>query len=126
MSAEITPVLAERTTVYPAPVTTETQETSASISSYSAPKSATSISAEMTKSELKQFRKEFKKSMKHEMKSFAGGSGLPEWALAVLCILLPPLAVGLELGVGTDFWINILLTLLFWIPGVIHAFVVIF
>jgi uncharacterized membrane protein YqaE (UPF0057 family) len=126
ISAEITPVLAERTTAYPAPVITETQETSVSISSYSAPKLATGISAEMTKSELKQFRKEIKKSMKQETRSFAGDSGLPEWALAILCIILPPLAVGLELGVGTDFWINILLTLLFWIPGVIHAFVVIF
>ena len=126
MSAEITPVLAERTTVYPAPVITETQETSASISSYSAPKSATSISAEMTKSELKQFRKEVKQNMKHVLKSASSGSDLPDWLIAIFCIILPPLAVALRLGIGTDFWINILLTLLFWLPGVIHAFVVIF
>jgi len=39
----------------------------------------------------------------------------------VLAILLPPLAVFLTVGVGMHFWINILLTLLGFIPGMIHA-----
>lgn len=43
----------------------------------------------------------------------------------ILAILLPPLAVGLWRGIGSDFWINILLTLLFYIPGLIHAIIVI-
>jgi uncharacterized membrane protein YqaE (UPF0057 family) len=55
-----------------------------------------------------------------------GSRSAPDWLLAVLCILLPPLAVYLAMGIGTEFWISILLTLLFWIPGVIYAFVVIF
>ena len=38
---------------------------------------------------------------------------------------LPPLGVFLEVGFDSLFWINILLTLLGWIPGVIHAFYVI-
>jgi len=44
--------------------------------------------------------------------------------LAILAILLPPLAVYLHEGTtnGT-FWISVLLTLLFWIPGVIFALI---
>jgi len=53
-------------------------------------------------------------------------SDTPTWVLAILCILLPPLAVFLQFGIGTEFWISLILTLLFWIPGVIYAFVVIF
>lgn len=47
--------------------------------------------------------------------------------LAILAILLPPLAVYLhENAINSKFWISILLTLLFWIPGVIYALFVIF
>jgi len=35
----------------------------------------------------------------------------------LLAILLPPLGVFLEVGLGRDFWINILLTILGYIPG---------
>jgi uncharacterized membrane protein YqaE (UPF0057 family) len=39
----------------------------------------------------------------------------------VLAILLPPLAVFLTVGVGMHFWVNILLTILGVVPGMIHA-----
>lgn len=39
----------------------------------------------------------------------------------LLSILLPPLGVFLQVGIGAQFWINILLTLLGYIPGIIHA-----
>ncbi|MEL7037465.1 MAG: YqaE/Pmp3 family membrane protein [Cyanobacteria bacterium J06592_8] len=39
----------------------------------------------------------------------------------VLAILLPPLGVFLTRGVSTDLLINIVLTLLGWFPGCIHA-----
>lgn len=39
----------------------------------------------------------------------------------ILAILLPPLGVFLQVGIGAQFWINILLTLLGYIPGIIHA-----
>lgn len=42
----------------------------------------------------------------------------------ILNILLPPLAVFLKHGVGTTLLVSILLTMLAWLPGVIHAFVV--
>jgi len=36
-------------------------------------------------------------------------------------ILLPPLGVFLQVGFGLHFWINIVLTLLGYIPGIVHA-----
>ncbi|MEM8673393.1 MAG: YqaE/Pmp3 family membrane protein [Cyanobacteria bacterium P01_G01_bin.67] len=39
----------------------------------------------------------------------------------ILSILIPPLGVFLQVGLGKDFWINILLTLLGYIPGLVHA-----
>jgi uncharacterized membrane protein YqaE (UPF0057 family) len=39
----------------------------------------------------------------------------------VVAILLPPLGVFLQVGIGTQFWINVLLTILGYIPGIIHA-----
>lgn len=42
----------------------------------------------------------------------------------VLNILLPPLSLFLNHGLGTTFLISVLLTLLAWLPGVIHAFIV--
>ena len=43
----------------------------------------------------------------------------------LLAIILPPLGVFLEVGIGADFWINILLTILGYIPGIIHALYII-
>ncbi len=43
----------------------------------------------------------------------------------IAAILLPPLGVFLEVGLGTHFWINVILTLLFYFPGLIHALYVI-
>ena len=40
-------------------------------------------------------------------------------------ILLPPLGVFLQVGIGAQFWINILLTLLGYVPGIIHAIYII-
>lgn len=39
----------------------------------------------------------------------------------IFAILLPPLGVFLQVGIGVQFWINILLTLLGYIPGIVHA-----
>ncbi len=46
--------------------------------------------------------------------------------LVILAIILPPLAVLLhENALNGKFWLSLLLTLLFWIPGVIYALIVI-
>ncbi len=39
-----------------------------------------------------------------------------------LAVLLPPVAVYLQVACHGDFWICVLLTLLGWIPGVIYAY----
>ncbi|GIW97088.1 MAG: proteolipid membrane potential modulator [Pirellulaceae bacterium] len=39
----------------------------------------------------------------------------------LFAILLPPLGVFLQVGFGMQFWLNILLTLLGYLPGIIHA-----
>jgi uncharacterized membrane protein YqaE (UPF0057 family) len=44
----------------------------------------------------------------------------------LFAFLLPPLGVFLEVGFKGHFWLNILLTLLGYLPGIIHALYVIF
>ncbi len=39
----------------------------------------------------------------------------------ICAIFLPPLGVFLQVGMGRDFWINVLLTFLGYFPGIIHA-----
>ena len=39
----------------------------------------------------------------------------------ILAIILPPVGVFLQVGFGLQFWLNIVLTLLGYIPGIIHA-----
>ena len=38
-----------------------------------------------------------------------------------LSVLIPPLGVFFTVGLGLHFWLNILLTLLGYIPGLVHA-----
>jgi uncharacterized membrane protein YqaE (UPF0057 family) len=39
----------------------------------------------------------------------------------ILSVIIPPVGVFLQVGLGLHFWINIILTLLGYIPGLIHA-----
>ena len=39
----------------------------------------------------------------------------------ILAILLPPVGVFTEVGLTKHFWINLLLTILGYVPGIIHA-----
>jgi uncharacterized membrane protein YqaE (UPF0057 family) len=39
----------------------------------------------------------------------------------LLAFILPPLGVFLQVGLGLHFWLNILLTLCGWLPGIVHA-----
>jgi uncharacterized membrane protein YqaE (UPF0057 family) len=43
----------------------------------------------------------------------------------VLAILLPPLGVFFQVGLGFHFWLNIVLTLCGFIPGIVHALYII-
>lgn len=45
--------------------------------------------------------------------------------LIIIAILLRPLAVGLKAGIGGALILNIILTILFYIPGLLHALYVV-
>lgn len=45
--------------------------------------------------------------------------------MVIIAILLPPLAVALHSGMSTPFWISLVLTLLFYVPGLIYSLYVI-
>ena len=71
--------------------------------------------------ELKKQLKEFKKQKRANAEPSTNTI-----LLVILAILLPPLAVYLHEGqINSKFWISLLLTLLFWLPGVIYALIVV-
>ncbi len=39
----------------------------------------------------------------------------------IFAIVLPPVGVFLQVGIGMHFWLNILLTILGYLPGIVHA-----
>ncbi|OIQ37493.1 MAG: hypothetical protein BM555_00795 [Crocinitomix sp. MedPE-SWsnd] len=82
------------------------------------------------KKDLKQSLKAQKKISKERKSKGLSGSGMSEVAmilLVILAIILPWLAVGLYTGWDTMLTlVSVLLWLLFWIPGIVFAFLVIF
>jgi uncharacterized membrane protein YqaE (UPF0057 family) len=82
----------------------------------------------LSRKERKTRVKEAKKAIKHFKADKRAGKEPSDnmVLLVILAILLPPLAVYLHQGeVNTKFWISLILTLLFWLPGVIYALIVI-
>jgi len=43
----------------------------------------------------------------------------------ILAIFLPPLAVFMKEGLHSQFWINCVLCIFIWFPGIIHALYVV-
>ncbi len=84
---------------------------------------------DLSKKEKKQRLKEVNKQVNLFKANKAKGMDVDDRTilLVVLAIVLPPLAVYLhEDAINTKFWISLLLTLLFWVPGVIYALLVVF
>ena len=82
------------------------------------------LSKKEKKTRIKEVKKQVKvfKKEKKENKS----ANVEMWVLILLSILLPPLAVYLHQGeINGKFWLSILLTILFWVPGVIYAILVV-
>lgn len=79
---------------------------------------------QLSSNEKKQRIREAKAAMgKHQRKEMSDDRTL---LLVVLSILLPPLAVYLHQGeINTKFWISLLLSLFFWLPGIIYALLVV-
>lgn len=76
--------------------------------------------------EMKEAFRDYREAIKNRQPDSPADDG--ELLLyVILAILLPPLAVGLYTqGLTTEFWICLLLTLLFYLPGLIYALLVIF
>jgi len=51
----------------------------------------------------------------------AGPEGTKDFWRLILASFFPPVGVFLQVGLGGAFWLNLLLTLLFYLPGSIHA-----
>ncbi|SCZ63320.1 YqaE/Pmp3 family membrane protein [Thiohalomonas denitrificans] len=43
----------------------------------------------------------------------------------LFAVLLPPLGVFLEVGLTKHFWLNVVLTILGYLPGIVHALYII-
>ncbi|WP_038468801.1 YqaE/Pmp3 family membrane protein [Candidatus Sodalis pierantonius] len=44
-----------------------------------------------------------------------------DFVKVIFAIILPPVGVFMEVGLRGAFWLNILLTFLGYIPGIVHA-----
>jgi uncharacterized membrane protein YqaE (UPF0057 family) len=110
------------TVIVPAPASSTTTPDPAVV------KSAVDAFKSLSKKERKLKIKEVRKELKAFKAAKRSGDD-PETntvLLVILAILLPPLAVYLYEGeINTRFWISLLLTLLFWLPGIIYALVII-
>jgi uncharacterized membrane protein YqaE (UPF0057 family) len=92
-------------------------------------KSAINEFKTISKTERKERITEAKKLLKEYKKQKKAGDNpsTNTVLLAILCVILPPLAVYLHQGeINNKFWISLLLTLLFVLPGIIYAFIVVF
>jgi uncharacterized membrane protein YqaE (UPF0057 family) len=104
-------------------------------SAYIVPVTNTNVPNEAVTNALNEFKglsKKERKSriadVKKELREFRKKKDADEKTilLVILAILLPPLAVYLHQGeINNKFWISLLLTLIFWLPGVIYALFVI-
>ena len=81
------------------------------------------LSRHERKDRIKEARKELKK---FKAEKEAGAPSTDTTLLVILAILLPPLAVYLHQGEANGkFWLSLLLWLLFYIPGLIYALILI-
>ncbi len=91
-------------------------------------KSAISELKNLPRKERKERIKEAKKQLKELKRDKKNGKSrdVDKVILIILAILLPPLAVYLHQGeINKKFWICLLLTLLFILPGIIYALLVV-
>ena len=83
---------------------------------------------DLSRHERKDRLKELKKELK-ELKAQKKAGAEPSTntlLLVILAILLPPLAVYLHEGaINGKFWLDLILTLLFFLPGIIYALIVV-
>ena len=82
------------------------------------------LSKKEKKSRVHAAKKEMKKYKK--LKKHNAEPSTNTLLLVILAILLPPLAVYLHEGeINSKFWLDLILTLLFYLPGMIYALIVV-
>jgi uncharacterized membrane protein YqaE (UPF0057 family) len=80
--------------------------------------------AKKSKADIKNDKKQvklIKQEIKEKLKKTDDRSGLGTLLLVIIAIIIPPVAVLLTDGLKGPFWLDILLTLLFYLPGLIYA-----
>ncbi|WP_407528269.1 YqaE/Pmp3 family membrane protein [Lacibacter sp. MH-610] len=83
-----------------------------------------SLSAKQKRERYKAVKQEIKKYRKEKRRT--GAADTDTLLLVILAIILPPLAIYLHQGeINNKFWLGLILTLLFWVPGIIYALIVI-
>lgn len=55
----------------------------------------------------------------------SSSSSAPMWVIILFAILIPPIGVALKFGIVDKFWISLILTLIFWLPGAIYSVIVV-
>jgi len=74
----------------------------------------------------RELNKEIKSTIKREIKEAKKQGADDDYILMmVLAFLIPPLGVGLTYGITNEFWISLILTLLFWLPGAIYSLIMV-
>jgi uncharacterized membrane protein YqaE (UPF0057 family) len=82
---------------------------------------------EMSAKERREIKREKRRAIKKAIREHRQDSDTNTLLLVLLTILLPFVGVAVyEGGVTSNFWITLLLTLLFYLPGLVYALLVIF
>jgi uncharacterized membrane protein YqaE (UPF0057 family) len=111
----------------PAPAPTETTAPAAPATDEA---SVTSAAKESWNSISKQERKDRIRAAKDAIRNWKNtpeSGGVNQLLLVIITIILPPVGVLIHEGhLNSKFWISLLLTLLFYVPGLIYSLLVIF
>ena len=84
------------------------------------------LSKKEKRERVREAKSAIKKYKADKLAGRAADSDVNQLLLVILAIFLPPLAVYLHQGeINTKFWISLVLTLIFWIPGVIYSLLVV-
>ena len=84
------------------------------------------LSKKEKRERVREAKSAIKKYQADKLAGRAADSDVNQLLLVILAIFLPPLAVYLHQGeINTKFWISLVLTLIFWIPGVIYSLLVV-
>jgi uncharacterized membrane protein YqaE (UPF0057 family) len=77
--------------------------------------------SEMSGKERRELKREKRRAIKKALKEHQGSS-ISTVLLVILTVIFPPLGMAIyDGGITTKFWISLLLTLLFYLPGLIYV-----